>query len=788
MKKKIKFQLFKLIAILFLLSGVTFYSSTEVQASEGWVTITRAGQVVDSITFNGKTVDAIYAPRNQVANYDSDTTYCCAAFVKRFYSTVFGVNVYNLFPGNAPLGASFTKTSYPVAGDIAAFYGHWGIVKAVSGNNVTIIEQNRWWNDKGSTGRTIDKSAVEYGFYHYSGNNPPASDTTKPSISNVRITDINVDGYTVVCDVSDNVGVTSVRFPSWNCDIHTGENANWLTGSVSGNTASCRINISSLQSGVREGNYLTHIYAYDAAGNATCAHANVVYIDRTAPVISSAEVFNIDAEGYNVRIVATDNHSLNRVQCPSWTKKDGQDDIVPEWWTNPKVKAQFMGNNTYEFRVNRSEHNNEYGVYLTHIYVYDANGNAAITSINTINVNREMHPRAMCTYDNSIYGVFNEKYDWDKLNSMAEGFGGYLATITSKQEDEALADLLKNATWPYYFIGGIKNGDGWKWMSGEDFSYTNWAPHQPDFAANNEFYLSLSTNENCTWNDLNADYQRAGFVVEVPLSLKPCKTLIYKNKQYEFYKETLPYEMARYYAKCKGGALAMPKDSATIKVLSKVAKNINHDFYLGATDCAEEGVFVWEDGTTVENFNWGPNEPNNLASEGQQNYLKMQEDGLWDDDNNYNSMVGFVVEYDKTPTINDEQDTIPNLKEDEDTIPNLKEDENNSNIGGSGTNKNNDITKIANVTIRKIKPSKKKLSVFWKSVSNQNGYQIQCARNKSFTKNRKVINCGHMANQVTIKKLKSKKTYYLRIRACKLNNAGQLVYGKWSSIKKCKVK
>ena len=40
-------------------------------------------------------------------------------------------------------------------------------------------------------------------------------DTTKPTISNVSITNLTSNGYTVSCTVSDNVGVTSVKFPTW---------------------------------------------------------------------------------------------------------------------------------------------------------------------------------------------------------------------------------------------------------------------------------------------------------------------------------------------------------------------------------------------------------------------------------------------------------------------------------------------------------------------------------------------------------------------------------------------
>lgn len=76
-------RVFQLSAIgIFLLCTVF---SMHVYATE-YVTITSEMQVVD--TFNG--VDAVYHPN---AADGSDTTYSCAAYVKRYYNSVYGVGV-----------------------------------------------------------------------------------------------------------------------------------------------------------------------------------------------------------------------------------------------------------------------------------------------------------------------------------------------------------------------------------------------------------------------------------------------------------------------------------------------------------------------------------------------------------------------------------------------------------------------------------------------------------------------------------------------------------------------
>ena len=101
-----------------------------------------------------------------------------------------------------------------------------------------------------------------------------SGDNTPPVISNVQVSDITRDGYTVSCQVSDNVGVTKVQFPAWTPDTSAdGTNQDdivWhaATKGSDGVTWSCFISTSQHndETGCR---YWTDIYAYDAAGNRT---------------------------------------------------------------------------------------------------------------------------------------------------------------------------------------------------------------------------------------------------------------------------------------------------------------------------------------------------------------------------------------------------------------------------------------------------------------------------------------------------------------------------------------
>ena len=98
------------------------------------------------------------------------------------------------------------------------------------------------------------------------------------------------------------------------------------------------------------------------------------------------------------------------------------------------------------------------------------------------------------------------------------------------------------------------------------------------------------------------------------------------------------------------------------------------------------------------------------------------------------------------------------------------------------------VAKPKSAKIKKVKPAKKVVSVEWKKVSGVKGYQIQVATDKKFKKNKKTATVKKQkTTKVTIKKLKAKKKYYVRIRTYKTVN-GKKVYSSWSKVKTVKTK
>lgn len=95
---------------------------------------------------------------------------------------------------------------------------------------------------------------------------------------------------------------------------------------------------------------------------------------------------------------------------------------------------------------------------------------------------------------------------------------------------------------------------------------------------------------------------------------------------------------------------------------------------------------------------------------------------------------------------------------------------------------------LQSVKIKKVQSAKKKLVVRWKSMKNVKGYQIQCSVKKNFkTGVKKITVKGSAKKSKTIKGLRPKCRYYIRIRSYAVEN-GKKVYSAWSSVKKAKTK
>ena len=361
MSEKIQRKLWQrtFVVIMAVMAGIIILCNMPIYGAdtESVVAIIKDGQVTDS--FCG--VNAEYITTQ------SDTgAYSCAGYIKKFYATVFGANVYQINTYDGPPlvsmnghTVSLKQVSAPKPGDIMQNTDrtHVAVVKHVSGTTVTLIEQNYKWTSGGKIYARVNRTIDSQSAYFYR---------------------LMIDGREAV--INGNENYVPETYEIWRVNdvsgikVRRGTGTTYETIGTLGNGT-----IFYVYGKTISGGYTWGMINYDGTtGYVALEYAEymsgVITKDSTPPVISDITVTNINSTGYTVTCKVTDDVKVDRVQFPTWTILNGQDDLCGGWDKNEKVSGKIEGN-TVTFRVNVSEHNGEKGRYATHIYAYDSSGN-----------------------------------------------------------------------------------------------------------------------------------------------------------------------------------------------------------------------------------------------------------------------------------------------------------------------------------------------------------------------------------------------------------------------------
>ena len=129
------------------------------------------------------------------------------------------------------------------------------------------------------------------------------------------------------------------------------------------------------------------------------------------------------------------------------------------------------------------------------------------------------------------YYTLTHNHTWDQAKVIAENMGGYLWSVNSQAEHEAVAEMYQsqNSVCCEAFNGAYKENGIWKWHSGEPFTYTNWAQNEPS-NPNGDSRIRVQWG----WSDANGipgqweDYGHGGaaqkFIIEFPANRRALAT------------------------------------------------------------------------------------------------------------------------------------------------------------------------------------------------------------------------------------------------------------------------
>ena len=243
-------------------------------------------------------------------------------------------------------------------------------------------------------------------------------------ILKIVVSDVTADGYRVTTSFVAGAGVASVYMPTWTEKKVNGNDQDdlvWHSATISGDTATFYVKTSDHKN--ESGKYITHVYVFDKKGRSVVdgAAANVPAkpVVNTAPSIKSVNASGISSDGYTLTVNFSAPAGVRSVQLPTWTSANGQDDIV---WHSASVSGS-----TATFYVKTSDHKNESGEYITHVYLYDKNGKLAPVVGKTVTVPKKTSSGTQTkTY---VYGgvdytpVFDAAFYLNKYPDLRAAFG-----------------------------------------------------------------------------------------------------------------------------------------------------------------------------------------------------------------------------------------------------------------------------------------------------------------------------------------------------------------------------
>ncbi|MBO4400722.1 MAG: hypothetical protein J5809_02635 [Selenomonadaceae bacterium] len=193
-----------------------------------------------------------------------------------------------------------------------------------------------------------------------------------------------------------------------------------------------------------------------------------------------------------------------------YTKGDGAD-IIADFTTGDKIYIDgatsvsgSLKNNDVTFKIGSGS------VKVTggkdkEITIAYSNGtlgkylNGALVSMSRVtNIPSDALP-----YNGHYYKIYNDGMTWSDAKTFCENLGGHLLTITDANEQTVIENLLyEKGSKNSYWLGGFKDSNNrWKWITGENWSYSNWADSEPNGSGDCLQMYTEQVNTNGRWDD-----------------------------------------------------------------------------------------------------------------------------------------------------------------------------------------------------------------------------------------------------------------------------------------------
>lgn len=265
-------------------------------------------------------------------------------------------------------------------------YGHVAWVAGVNGDMVTIEEYNGNWDFKHQV-RTVHKTAFT-GYIHFKDIAVPKPTVNQPPKGNIIVQNHNTqtgDFEVLITDVANGGGVREVKVPIWS-DKGGQDDIVWYQAEQQ-DSGTYKVAVKASNHRLDTGDYHIHLYYTQDNGQLVGVSGRTFKVQRGQEAKSQVNL-TIEKQGdsghFNILLSQVSHtEDVQEILVPTWTDKDGQDDIV--WY-----KAARQSDGTYQVAVNLSKHKGEVGLYHVHAYIKQYNGKLIGVANHQVTVERSL--------------------------------------------------------------------------------------------------------------------------------------------------------------------------------------------------------------------------------------------------------------------------------------------------------------------------------------------------------------------------------------------------------------
>ena len=237
---------------------------------------------------------------------------------------------------------------------------------------------------------------------------------------------------------------------------------------------------------------------------------------------------------------------------------------------------------------------------------------------------------ATWSFSGRDWELFAECKTWDNAEAACVARGSHLASVHSGAENQEIQSRMYSGGTAHIGLNDKDQEGVWLWTNGGPYSYENWATGNPDNNGGSEHRVHMFSDG--SWND-GSDSTAGVYICASDSNLTaPLETWSVFGHSFSYY--PLLRSRADANSLCSAAGMTLASIISAVENDSVKSRLIDRNIrgWIGLSDSASEGNFVWDDDSPVLYTNWATGEPNNNA--GNEHLVDIDPLlGQWNDDN-----------------------------------------------------------------------------------------------------------------------------------------------------------